>query len=365
MDDDNADFPARPAASSRRSALLGLAAIGCVGTTTIGGFLYAGGWLTSQTLTPSRFTDRFEQVYGQHQGFRRNHAKGVSVSGYFVGNGAGTTVSKAVVFKPDRVPVLGRFSLSGGVPTAADTNSAVRGFGLLFNLSNGEQWRTAMVNLPVFLDNTPQGFYDRLVAAKPLPDTGKPDSRKMADFLAKHPETAKAMEIVKKYPPTSGFDNSTFNGLNTFDFTNDGGVTVPVRWSLVPVQPVEPGTTVPPPDKDYLFDSVIDMLSKNPLQWRLILTIGGPNDPTSDATVPWPDSREKIDVGTLTIDSAATEDAGNARDVNFDPLVLPDGISASDDPLVSARSAVYAQSFTRRSREPKQPSEVTVSKVQR
>ena len=58
-----------------------------------------------------------------------------------------------------------------------------------------------------------------------------------------------------------------------------------------------------------------------------------------------------------------TEAPGNARDINFDPLVLPDGITASDDPLLAARSAVYARSFTRRAEEPKTPSEVDVSRV--
>jgi catalase len=63
------------------------------------------------------------------------------------------------------------------------------------------------------------------------------------------------------------------------------------------------------------------------------------------------------------IDAVQTEAAGNARDVNFDPLVLPDGIAPSDDPLLSARSAVYARSFNRRAAEPKQPSEVQVAQV--
>ena len=40
-----------------------------------------------------------------------------------------------------------------------------------------------MVNVPVFTDATPQGFYDRLLASKPMPDTGKPDPQKMAAFL--------------------------------------------------------------------------------------------------------------------------------------------------------------------------------------
>jgi catalase len=41
--------------------------------------------------------------------------------------------------------------------------------------------------------------------------------------------------------------------------------------------------------------------------------------------------------------------------------VLPAGIKASDDPLLSARSAAYSQSFTRRAGEPKTPSAAQAS----
>ena len=34
--------------------------------------------------------------------------------------------------------------------------------------------------------------------------------------------------------------------------------------------------------------------------------------------------------------------------VNYDPLVLPVGVQGSDDPILAARSAVYAVSFNRR-----------------
>jgi len=37
--------------------------------------------------------------------------------------------------------------------------------------------------------------------------------------------------------------------------------------------------------------------------------------------------------------------------VNFDPLILPTGVAASDDPILAARSGLYAQSFFRRERE--------------
>jgi catalase len=78
---------------------------------------------------------------------------------------------------------------------------------------------------------------------------------------------------------------------------------------------------------------------------------------------PWPDTREHIDVGTLTIDNIEDEAHGRCRDINFDPLVLPWGIAPSDDPLLSARSAVYSQSFTRRAGETKEPSAVTPTEI--
>lgn len=362
-DESSPATPPPDAGVSRRSALLGLTAVGGIGAATVGGFGFARGLLAPDKLTPSRFADRFERVYGTHGGFRRNHAKGLAASGHFTSNGAGIAVSKAAIFREGTVPVTGRFSLSGGLPCAPDAADVVRGMGLMFELPGGEQWRTAMVNIPVFLDSTPQNFVDRLLTSKPVADTGKPDPDKVSAYLAKHPETVAAMKIVHKHPPASGFENSTFHGLNAFGFTNSGGATVPVRWMVVPEQSVHPAGSSAPPDKNYLFDTLIRKAADKPLKWRLILTIGRPQDPTDDATKPWPKGRKTIDVGTLTIDSVHTEDAGNARDINFDPLVLPDGIEPLDDPLLNARSAVYARSFERRTSESKQPSKVNVAEV--
>jgi catalase len=94
-----------------------------------------------------------------------------------------------------------------------------------------------------------------------------------------------------------------------------------------------------------------------------MLTVGSPGDPVRDATLPWPADRRSVEAGTLTLAGIETEKAGNARDINFDPLVLPDGIEPSDDPLLSARSAVYAASYRARTGEPKSPSAVQVEAV--
>ena len=113
---------------TRRGALIGMAAVAGVAAVDVGAFAYAGGWLRPDALTPSRFADGFEQVYGRHDGFRRNHAKGLSATGSFASNGAGAAVCKAAVFSAGTVPVIGRFSLSGGLPDQPDKPDTVRGW---------------------------------------------------------------------------------------------------------------------------------------------------------------------------------------------------------------------------------------------
>jgi catalase len=336
----------------------------------IGGITFGAGRSASaihrppaDRLTPVMFVEELEHVYGVHPGFRRNHAKGLSASGTFNSNGAGARLCRAAVFATGSTPVTARFSIAGGLPTTTDANPATRGLGVQFHRPAGQEWRTSMVNLPVFPDSTPQGFYDRIPATAPVPATGQPDPAKLAAFLAKHPETARALALIKKTPPASGFANSTFRGLNAFHFTDRAGKTVPVRWSLVPDDTFSPGSKDPQPDHDYLFDGLIERLRSGPARWHLTITLGAPRDPTHDATLPWPADRPAVDVGILTIDAVHTEGSGNARDINFDPLVLPSGITASDDPLLTARSAVYAQSFQRRTHEPHTPSQVDVDRV--
>jgi catalase len=175
------------------------------------------------------------------------------------------------------------------------------------------------------------------------------------------------MPLIGNRPISSGFDNSTYNSLNAFRFINASGAVVPVRWSMVPVQPFEPISMADPgkADKNYLFDVLIASIHSHPPQWHLVVTVGEPGDPTDDATIPWPPDRQQVEVGTLTIDHVESEDTSPVRDINFDPLILPDGIAGSDDPLLSARSATYSQSFTRREGERKQPSAVPTAETEK
>ncbi|MGT2478558.1 catalase family peroxidase [Methylobacterium oryzae CBMB20] len=346
-----------------RALLLRLSAIGSVLAGTAGTFAYAGGWLSPGLLTPARIIDRFEQVNGPHPGFRRNHAKGICIAGRFTGNGAGVRLSKASVFAAGRVsPVEGRVALAGGQPYAADAAATVRSLALRFRLPGGEEWRTGMNNIPVFPVRTPEAFYAQLLAARLDPATGKPDPERLKAFFADHPESAKAAALIKARTVTAGFADSTYWSLNAFRFVAADGGARPVRWALVP-DPA-PGADAAPGDTNALFDAFAAQLAQGPRHWHLIVTLGRAGDPTADATLPWPADRETVDVGTLTLTGATPEAASTCRDINFDPLVLPDGIVPSDDPLLSARSAAYARSFTRRAGETKTPSAVTAATLQ-
>jgi catalase len=254
------------------------------------------------------------------------------------------------------------------MPFQTDAPATVRSMALRFLLPGGEEWRTGMNNIPVFAVNSARGFYEQLLASSPDPMTGKPDPARMKAFLAAHPETVRALQLIKQRQVASGFANSTFNSLNAFRFVDAADASVPVRWSTVPVQPFADDSASPSAaaDKNYLFDDLIAQVAQHPQQWRLIVTIGQADDPTNDATLPWPAGRRQVDAGTVTIDHASSEDGGRCTDVNYDPLVLPSGIEPSDDPLLSARSAAYARSFTLRAEEQheKPPSAVKAQEVQ-
>jgi catalase len=345
-----------PLSAAQKWARFGL--IGAVALIVITLFAYVGGHLSRSRLTQSRMIAAFQEASGTHPGFRRNHAKGVCVAGWFDSSGQAAAWSKAAVFESDRrVPLVGRFALAGGMPFQNDSPHTVRSMALRLKPANGAEWRTGMNNIPVFVVNSAEGFYEQLVASKPDPATGKPDPTAMKEFLSRHPETVRAVAIIKAHRASDGFADSTYNSLDAFRLVNAAGASVPVRWAAVPLQEAviqansPDDDSAPPAPGNRLFDDLIAQIHEHPLQWRLVITLGQSGDSTADATSAWPDDRRHIDAGRVTIDQVSSEDDGACADINFDPLVLPPGIEPSDDPLLSARSAVYARSFMLRAAE--------------
>ena len=80
----------------------------------------------------------------------------------------------------------------------------------------------------VHRSNSAQGFYEQLLAFKPDPASGKPDPAAVQDFLARHPETERAMKLIRARAVSSSFTDSTFNGLDAFRMVVTCGTSVPV-----------------------------------------------------------------------------------------------------------------------------------------
>ncbi|CDY79194.1 Catalase [Caballeronia glathei] len=324
------------------------ATLACV----VGAFAWTAGWF-SQRLTPQRIVDGFEGMSGVHPGFRRNHAKGICVTGRFESNGAGAALSKASVFKAGVYPVMGRLSAPGSDPTEADERAMVRSFALSFSLPDGEQWRTAMNSAPIFAVRTPEALYEQLAASERDARTGRLNPLKMDAFLKKHPETRAFHSYIETHPPASGFDNATYYSINAFRFTDANGNARYVRWSVVPETPYEPVREDAARDADFLAHDLVSRLARWPIRWHLMISVAQPGDPVDDSTRLWPAERdrERVDAGTVVIDHAQSQIDGPCRNISFDPLILPAGIAPSSDPLLAARSSTYAVSFNRRTRE--------------
>ncbi len=312
-------------------------------------FAYTAGWFSPQRLTPKKIVNALAPPTGAALGHRRNHAKGICFTGVFEANGAGSVLSKAQVFTRGQYPALGRFNLATADANAPDATVRVRGIGLRISTPDGQQWRSAMIDPPVFPVSTPRAFYELLLASK------SKDPNAMKTFAGAHPEIAAFGAWAKNAPWTGSYAEERFNSLDSFVFTEGSGAEHTVRWSLLPaVQPV----AVSPADlakrgPDFLEQEIAERVRGGPQRWTMVVTIANPGDPTADPSKAWPEGRRTVAVGTLVVQQVEAERDGPCRDINFDPTVLPSGMKTSDDPFPAARSAAYARSYDLRTAEAK------------
>jgi len=301
-------------------------------------------------VTATQVIEAMEATFGITPGERRNHIKGACAVGEFVGNTNATPYTRSALFSGKPVPVVGRFSLAGGNPKLPDTAKNPRGLGLEFRLPGGQLHHMTMLNTPVFGAASPQTFLDLTLALRPDPATGKPDPEKIKAFKASHPENlAQAQFLATNNPPTS-YANSSYFGVHAFKFINKDNKTTLVRWQFVP-QDGEKRLTddeLKTAGPNFLEQSLTSRALKGPISWDMVATMGEAGDSEDNPTVMWPETRKKIKFGTLTIKSAMSQKEGDCEPINFDPLVMTDGIEPSSDPVLLFRSAAYAISFSKR-----------------
>jgi catalase len=201
-----------------------------------------------------------------------------------------------------------------------------------------------MIDAPVFAAPTPQAFFEFLTASS------SKDPNAFKQYSSAHPEIFTFISWAKGHSRTESWAETRFNSLDSFVFIDKSGAKNVVRWSFIPS--AKPVAILPEElakrDPDFLAEDIIQRVAGAPQSWNLVITVANPGDPTSDPTQAWPGDRRTVNVGTLTVRQIEPEVDGPCRDINFDPSVLPAGMTTSDDPFPAARSAAYRVSYNGR-----------------
>lgn len=301
-------------------------------------------------VSAEQVVSAMEATFGVTPGERRNHIKGTCGVGEFVGVAEAAAYSRSALFSGRPVPVIARFSLAGGNPKAPDTAKSARGMAVEFKLPDGSLQHMTMLNTPVFGAARPRTLFDLVVAMKPDPATGKPDPEKVKAFKATHPDNVTQADFLASNNPPASYANSAYFGIHTFKFVNRADKPTLVRWRFVPqdgekrLSDAELKSSPP----NFLEQALIERAKQGPLRWDMTLTFGEPGDPEDNPTLAWPESRRQMKVGTLTITSAMPQKGAACEKINFDPLVMGDGIAPTNDPVLQFRSPAYAVSFAKR-----------------
>ena len=301
-------------------------------------------------VTADQAVAAIEGTFGVTPGERRNHTKGTCAQGEFVGSPEAVAYSRSVLFSGKPVPVVARFSLAGGNPKAPDFAKSARGMALEFRLPGGNLQHMTMLNTPVFGATHPRTFLDLMTALKPDPATGKPDPEKMKAFKATHPDSLAQADFLTMNNPPASYASSAYFGIHTFKFVNGGHKTTLVRWRFVPQDGEkrlgDDELKSSPPN--FLEQALIDRARQGALRWDMMVAVGEAGDPETDPTQAWPEGRKQFKAGTLTISAAMPQKGAECEKINFDPMVMADGIAPTNDPILLFRSPAYAVSFAKR-----------------
>jgi catalase len=297
---------------------------------------------------PTQIVDLANKVDGVHPGFRAFHAKGILVNGHFKASTQAAQLSSATLFNGALIPVTARFSDGSGMPTVPDGSPAMpRGIAIKYHLPDGHDTDMVTNSFKFFPVGTGEEFRDLLeaIVASP-PDAPKPT--KLEQFFGSHPNALKA---IGSLPIPDSFADEEYHGIDAFIFVNKSGHRQAVRYVIAPEKVVH----VTPEEAaklstNYLFDDLAERIAQGPIVFHVKAQLAERGDQTKDASQPWPDDREQVDLGVLTLTKVVPNSSEIERRLLFMPTNLTSGIELSDDPLPSVRAAAYGVSFARRSK---------------
>lgn len=296
-------------------------------------------------VSASDFISLFEQLSGKQPAYRKAHARGVCASGEFI-PAQSDEFAAAALLSQGTLPVVLRFSVSGGRPDADERKPGVRGVGLLIGTADSPQHVFTGNNFPVFAGKDPETFFGLLKSRAPDAD-GKTDPARVQAYIAAHPSVQDNVRWAQNVGVAASYANTHYHGIHTFYYQPPQAQTTKFRWQLVPQGGSRflSETEVKQQAADFLLPVLQQQIAGNEASFRLEASIGAPQDSVNDPSQRWPEDRKRVLLGQIRLTAAGGEDC---RTVNFDPNRLSGGFRASDDPVLRMRSAAYAISFGKR-----------------
>jgi catalase len=297
--------------------------------------------------TPVEMVDTLHSVFGDHRA-RAIHAKGIMLEGSFVPASTAAGVSIAPHLQHKAVPVIVRFSNFAGVPDVPDNDplASPRGMAIRFHLPDGTDTDLVSHSFNGFPSQNADQFRELLQAiAASGPTAPKPTA--LDGYLSTHP-AAKNFLTSPKPAPVS-YATLPYFGVNAFKFVNAGGKVTYGRYQILPVAPAQylSDAQARAAAPDYLQKEIAARITHAPVRFRLVLQIAGKDDHVDDPSVAWPDSRPKVELGTLTLTRLVPDSNAAEKKIVFMPNALPKGIEV-EDRMVDFRSAAYGVSFSKR-----------------
>jgi catalase len=292
---------------------------------------------------------KFDAIYGVHPGFRPAHAKGIMLDGSFTPSPEAATLSRAPHLNRPSTPVTVRFSDSTGIPVIPDNdaNADPRGCAIRFHLAERVHTDIVCHSANGFPVKNGQEFLEFLSAIAATDMTNIPGSP-LEKFLGSHPAALAFVQMPK--PAPSSFARESYFGLTAMRFINKDGSSRYGRYRIVPEAGAEhlDATAAAAKGPNYLFDELEERLVRELVRFRVVVQLAEEGDTVDDVTVHWPEERELLDLGRLSLTEPVLDEAHEQKQTIFDPIPRVDGIEPSDDPLLELRAAAYLFSGRRR-----------------
>lgn len=301
-------------------------------------------------VNPVQMVDAFEATNGKFEGYRRSGAKGVCAKAEFVATEAARSLSTASVFSGQAIPVIARFSVGGANPKAADNTKSQRNMALQFDLPGGEVWHHGNISAPIFGAATPEQLLGRLQSLQPDPATKAADPAKVKAFVDANPVVLQQGKYFASQPVPASFASVRYWGVHGFGFTNAKGNKTWGKWVFEPIGGVQGLTDDEAKAKgpNFLFDDLRERVRAGNVAFDFNLEIAEAGDVVNNATIPLPEGRKKVRLGTLKVTSVSPDGGGDCLNITFDPNRVPKGIEGSSDPMLTARTVTYGISLGRR-----------------